>query len=54
MDNVVSLKTGLDEWDRGAIYLPLIQWIAYYRAQAKGLNPDHPVNLSAVIELNYD
>ena len=54
MDYVVSLKTGLDEWDRGAIYLPLIQWIAYYRARAKGLDPDHPVNLSAVIELNYD
>ena len=54
MDFVVSLKTGLDEWDRGAIYLPLIQWMAFYRAQAKGLDPDHPNNLSAVIELDNE
>ena len=54
MDYVVNLKTGLDEWDRGAIYLPLIQWIAYYRAQATGLDPDQPKNLSAVIELNHE
>lgn len=54
MDYVVSLKTGLDEWDRGAIYLPLIQWIAFYRAKAKGLDPDHPNNLSAVIELDHE
>ena len=54
MDYVVSLKTGLDEWDRGVIYLPLIHWIAYYRAQAKGLNPDRPNNLSAVINLDHE
>lgn len=54
MDYVINLKTGLDEWDRGAIYLPLIQWIAYYRALANGLDPDQPKNLSAVIELNHE
>lgn len=54
MDYVFSLKTGLDEWDRGAIYLPLIQWIAYYRSQSKGLDPDQPNNLMPVIELSND
>jgi glucosamine--fructose-6-phosphate aminotransferase (isomerizing) len=51
MDYVFSLKTSLDEWDRGAIYLPLIQWIAYYRSLAKGLDPDQPNNLLPVVEL---
>jgi glucosamine--fructose-6-phosphate aminotransferase (isomerizing) len=54
MDYVISLNTGLSEWERGAIYLPLIHWIAYYRAQAKGLDPDNPKNLSAVIELDHE
>lgn len=54
MDHVFSLKTGLDEWDRGVLYLPLLQWIAYYRSLAKGLDPDQPKNLSQVIELDND
>jgi glucosamine--fructose-6-phosphate aminotransferase (isomerizing) len=32
-------------------YLPLIQLIAFERSLAKGLNPDHPENLTAVVEL---
>lgn len=51
MDYVLPLNTDLDEWDRGAIYLPLIHRVAYYRSLAKGLDPDRPVNLSAVVEL---
>jgi len=54
MDYVFSLKTGLDEWDRGVIYLPLIQWIAYYHSLSKGLDPDQPNNLAPVIELDRD
>ncbi len=51
IDYVFQLKTGLDEWERGAIYLPLVQWIVYYRALAKGLDPDQPKHLTAVVEL---
>jgi glucosamine--fructose-6-phosphate aminotransferase (isomerizing) len=50
IDYVFQLKTGLNEWERGAIYLPLVQWIAYYRALAKGLDPDRPKHLTAVVE----
>ncbi|MHB8806187.1 MAG: SIS domain-containing protein [Anaerolineaceae bacterium] len=32
-------------------YLPLIQLLAYERSMAKGLNPDKPENLTAVVEL---
>jgi glucosamine--fructose-6-phosphate aminotransferase (isomerizing) len=51
VDDVVEIRSGLSEWERGALYLPAIQWLAYHRALAKGLDPDHPVNLSQVIEL---
>ncbi len=51
IDEVVELRSGVGEWERGALYLPLIQWIAFYRALAKGLDPDHPHNLTAVITL---
>jgi glucosamine--fructose-6-phosphate aminotransferase (isomerizing) len=51
VDQVIELRSGLGEWERGPLYLPLIQWIAFHRALAKGLDPDHPVNLSAVITL---
>jgi glutamine---fructose-6-phosphate transaminase (isomerizing) len=54
MDYVFSLKTGLDEWERGALYLPLIQWMAYYRSLSKGLDPDLPNNLLPVVELNNE
>ena len=50
-DHVVELRSGLDEWERGALYLPAIQQMAYHRAVAKGLNPDRPHNLEAVVKL---
>ena len=50
-DHVIELQSGLNEWQRGALYLPVVQCLAYHRAIAKGLDPDKPHNLSAVIEL---
>jgi len=50
-DHVIELRSGLDEWERGPLYLPLLQRMAYHRAIAKGLNPDRPHNLTAVVEL---
>jgi glucosamine--fructose-6-phosphate aminotransferase (isomerizing) len=50
-DDVIELRSGLDEWERGPLYLPAIQRLAYHRALAKGLNPDRPRNLEAVVEL---
>jgi fructoselysine-6-P-deglycase FrlB-like protein len=41
----------LNEWERGALYLPFIHWMDYYRTLAKGLDPDKPTNLTAVVEL---
>lgn len=50
-DEVVELRSGLEEWVRTPLYLPLAQRMAYHRAVAKGLNPDRPKNLTAVVEL---
>jgi len=50
-DHLVELRSGLDEWERGPLYLPVIQRVAYHRAMAKGLDPDRPHNLTAVVEL---
>lgn len=50
-DYVIELLSGLDEWERGPLYLPVIHRLAYYRAVAKGLDPDRPNNLKAVVEL---
>jgi glucosamine--fructose-6-phosphate aminotransferase (isomerizing) len=50
-DYIVELDSGLGEWERGALYLPVLQRLAFHRAIAKGLSPDKPHNLKAVIEL---
>jgi glucosamine--fructose-6-phosphate aminotransferase (isomerizing) len=48
----VSFESGLLEDVRNVLYLPVLQLMAFYRSMAKGLNPDRPNNLTAVIKLN--
>jgi len=50
-DYFVLLNSGLPELARGALYMPLLQLLAYYRALWQGLDPDSPPHLDAVIEL---
>jgi glucosamine--fructose-6-phosphate aminotransferase (isomerizing) len=50
-DEVVALHSGLPEWERSPLYLPVLQLMAYHRAVAKGLDPDRPHNLTAVVTL---
>jgi glucosamine--fructose-6-phosphate aminotransferase (isomerizing) len=35
------------------LYLPVLQLMAYHRAMAKGLNPDEPTHLDAVVKLEW-
>jgi glucosamine--fructose-6-phosphate aminotransferase (isomerizing) len=51
VDTVIEVQSGLDDWMRPVLYLPVIQWLAFHRALAKGLDPDNPQNLSQVIVL---
>lgn len=47
----VAFGSGLPESARNVLHLPLLQLMAYHRSMAKGLNPDRPRNLSAVVML---
>lgn len=50
----VVFDSNLDEIARSALYLPPVQYLALGRAVAKGLNPDEPRNLEAVVYLGSD
>jgi glucosamine--fructose-6-phosphate aminotransferase (isomerizing) len=51
-DFVIALNSGLPPVWRAPLYLPVLQLTAYYRAIAKGLDPDHPTHLQAVVRLD--
>ena len=48
----VCFESNIPEEVRGVLYLPVLQLMAFYRSVAKGLNPDRPNNLTAVVKLN--
>jgi glucosamine--fructose-6-phosphate aminotransferase (isomerizing) len=50
-DYLVCFESGLPEAVRGVLCMPVLQLIAYHRAMYKGLNPDTPAHLSAVVIL---
>jgi glucosamine--fructose-6-phosphate aminotransferase (isomerizing) len=50
-DAEVAFKSDIPEAVRGVLYLPVLQLLAFHRSLAKGLNPDRPNNLTAVIKL---
>jgi len=52
-DADVEFKSGIPESVRGVLYLPVLQLMAFYRSLAKGLNPDRPTNLTAVVKLDF-
>lgn len=47
----VHLPDNLPAWTMPVLYLPVVQSMAHARAMAKGLDPDNPRNLSAVVFL---
>jgi glucosamine--fructose-6-phosphate aminotransferase (isomerizing) len=51
-DAEIELGSGIPESVRGVLYLPVLQWMAFYRSVAKGLNPDRPNHLTAVVQLD--
>jgi glutamine---fructose-6-phosphate transaminase (isomerizing) len=48
----IAFNSGIPESLRGVLYLPALQLMAFYRSLTKGLNPDRPNNLAAVIKLD--
>ena len=47
----IVFESGIPESVRGVLYLPVLQLMAFHRSVAKGLNPDRPNNLTAVVKL---
>lgn len=52
VNHVVELHTGISEVQRAALMLPVLQLLAFHRAYEKGLDPDKPTNLDAVVRLS--
>jgi len=52
-DADVCFDSNIPESVRGVLYLPVLQLMAFYRSLAKGLNPDRPNNLTAVVKLDF-
>lgn len=50
-DYCIELNSGLDDLANRILALPALQLLGYYRALVKGLDPDHPTNLEAVVRL---
>jgi glutamine---fructose-6-phosphate transaminase (isomerizing) len=48
----IAFACGVPESVRGVLYLPVLQLMALHRSLAKGLNPDRPNNLTAVVQLD--
>ena len=48
----VVFESNVPESMRGVLYLPVLQLMAFYRSVKKGLNPDRPTNLTAVVKLD--
>ncbi len=48
----VAFESHIPESVRSVLYLPILQLMAFHRSLAKGLNPDRPKNLTAVVRLN--
>jgi glucosamine--fructose-6-phosphate aminotransferase (isomerizing) len=51
-DYLVPLNSNLPSSWRGPLFLPLLQYFALQKAFSKGLNPDTPKNLEAVVMIN--
>lgn len=47
-----TLESGMPETLRNVLYLPVLQLLAYERSLWKGLDPDRPHNLDAVVVLD--
>lgn len=53
-DYLVELRSGLDDYHRQALYLPIPHLIAYHKSLASGENPDSPRNLVYAIRLEEE
>jgi len=53
-DYLLELKTGLSDGIRDVLYMPVLQFMAYYKSMAVGCDPDNPRNLSYYVALKSE
>jgi len=53
-DYMVELNTDLGDGLRDILYMPTLQFMAYYKSLAVGCDPDNPKNLSYHVEIDSD
>jgi glucosamine 6-phosphate synthetase-like amidotransferase/phosphosugar isomerase protein len=49
-DYVFQLKSGLSEYSRDMLMIPIVQLLAFYLCIAKGYNPDKPKHIVDVVK----
>jgi len=50
-DYLLALESGLPDGIRDVLYMPVLQFMAYYKSMAVGCDPDNPRNLSYYVAL---
>jgi glucosamine--fructose-6-phosphate aminotransferase (isomerizing) len=50
-DYLIELKTGLGDGIRNILYMPVLQYMAYYRSLQEGWDPDNPRNLHYYVQV---
>lgn len=50
-DYIMELQAGLPDGIRDVLYMPALQFMAYYKSMAVGCDPDNPRNLSYYVAL---
>ncbi len=51
-DFSIQVPSGYGDWFNSFLYMPLLQLLGYYYAKYRGINPDKPKNLTAVVTLH--
>jgi glucosamine--fructose-6-phosphate aminotransferase (isomerizing) len=50
-DYLVELNSGISDFARLILYMPVTQLLGYTMAVKKSLDPDHPKNLNQVVQI---
>ncbi|MCX7795366.1 MAG: SIS domain-containing protein [bacterium] len=50
-ENNININSNLNEYLRLVLYMPFAQFLGYYKAIKKGLDPDEPLNLTQVVKI---
>lgn len=50
-DTVVEIGSGLPDFSRDILYMPVVHFMAYYRSLLEGQDPDYPANLDYAVIL---